>query len=107
MQILNFLMTAAVDIAIGVVLGFFLLLALNGYSEDQAMPGLILYVVWVLLFSLAAAALSVLTAKYLIGKKSFGALAACAIAAPIFIVIGGVVNFAGLFAAVILSEALR
>jgi hypothetical protein len=107
MQILNFLITALVCIGIGFVLFFFLIIGLNGYSEQQATPGLILYIVWALFFSLAAAVLSVLTAKYLINKKSFSAIAAVAIAAPIFIIVGGVANFLGIFAAVFLIEGLR
>lgn len=107
MQILNFFITAVINIGIACVVGLFLLIALNGFSESQAMPGLIFYVVWTLLASMLAAALSVLAAKYLIGKKSFRPLGAIAITSPIFIIVGGAASFIGLFAAVILIEALR
>lgn len=107
MQIFNFIFTALAGIVIGIVVGFFLLLALNGYMGSQVDPGLILYVVWVLFFSLLTAGLSVLSAKYLIGKKSFSSIAAVAITAPIFIIVGGVATVAGMFAAVILIENLR
>lgn len=107
MQILNFLITALVNIAVGVVLFFFLLLGMNGYSEKQATPGLILYIAWALLFSILTAVFSVLAARFLIRKKSFSPLAATAIFAPIFIVVGGVANFVGIFAAIFLTEALR
>jgi hypothetical protein len=107
MQILNFFITAMINIGIACVLGFFLLILLNGFSESQANPGLFLYVAWALLTALTAAALSVLTAKYLIGKKSFRPFSAIAISAPIFIIVGGIVSVAGMFAAVILIEALR
>lgn len=107
MQIFNFIFTALAGIAIGIVAGFFLLIALNGYTGRQADPGLIFYVVWVLFFSLLTAGLSVLSAKYLIGKKSFSAIAAVAVTAPIFIIVGGVATVAGMFASVFLIEALR
>lgn len=107
MQILNFIITTLAGIGIGIILGFFLLLALNGYTGSQADPGLILYVVWVLFFSLVTAGLSVLSAKYLIGKKSFSPIAAVAIAAPVFIIVGGVATVIGMFASVILIENLR
>jgi hypothetical protein len=107
MQILNVLITALFNIGIAFVLFFFLIIALNGYSERQATPGLILYIVWALFFSLLAAVLSVLTAKYLIGKKSFGSISAVAIASPIFIIVGGIISFLGTIAAVVLIEALR
>lgn len=107
MQILNFFITALVNIGIAFILFFFLIIGLNGYSEKQATPGLILFIVWSLLFSLLAAVLSVLTAKYLIGKKSFGSISAVAIASPVFIIVGGIAGFLGVFAAVALIEALR
>lgn len=107
MQILNFFVTAIINIGIACVLFIFLLIALNGFSERQANPGLILYIVWTLLASLLAAALSVLTAKYLIGKKSLKPFGAIAISSPIFIILGGVASFIGIFAAVLLIEALR
>ncbi len=71
MQIINFLITIFVNVAAAVAMFFFLLLALNGYSEQQATPGLILYIVWALFFSLAASVLSILAANYLINKKVF------------------------------------
>ena len=107
MQILNVLITALVVIAVGVALGFFLLLALNGYSGGQAEPGLILYAVWVLFFSFVAAGLSFLSAKYLIVKKSFNPIAAVAITAPVFIIVGAAAVVVGMFASVFLIEALR
>lgn len=107
MQILNFFITAIINIGIACVVGFFLLIILNGFSDSQANPGLILYVAWTLLTALIAAALSVLAAKYLIGKKSFRPFSAIAISAPIFIIVGGIVSVVGMFAAVILIEALR
>jgi hypothetical protein len=107
MQILNFFITAVINIGIACVLGLFLLLALNGFSDSQANPGLILYVLWTLLTALITAALSVLAAKYLIGKKSFRPLSAITISSPIFIIIGGIASVIGMFAAIFLIEALR
>lgn len=107
MQILNFFITAIINIGIACVLFIFLLIVLNGFSESQADPGLILYVAWALLTALIAATLSVLTAKYLIGKKSFKPFSAIAISSPIFIIVGGAASFVGIFAAVLLIETLR
>ncbi|MET0754347.1 MAG: hypothetical protein ABWZ66_13275 [Pyrinomonadaceae bacterium] len=107
MQILNFFITALVNTGIAFLWFFFLIIGLNGYSEKQATPGLILYIVWALFFSLLAAVLSVLTAKYLIGKKSFGSISAVAIASLVFIIAGGIANFIGMFAAAAVIESLR
>lgn len=107
MKILAFIITALANIGIGVVFLFFLLIALNGYSERQANPGLILFVIWVLLFSLATAALSVLAANWMKRKKSLSLPAAALGSTLIFVLIGGGLNFIGIFAAIILIEALR
>lgn len=107
MQIVNFLITALVNIGIAFVLFFMLIVGLNGYSGNQAEPGLVLYIVWALFFSFLTAGLSVLAARYLIGKKSMNSVAAVAICSPIFMIIGGIACFLGTIAAVILIEALR
>jgi len=100
MQILNFFITAAINVGISGVLFLFLLLG------RQTSPGFILYVAWTLIASFLAAALSVLLAKYLIGKKSFNPLVAIAISSPIFIITGGVASVIGVFTSVFIIEAL-
>ena len=107
MQILNFFITLLLNIGLGFVFFFFLIIGLNGFSESQAAPGLIFYIVWAVFFSSLSAGLSVVAAKYLINKKSLSPVAAAAICAPIFIVVGGVLIFLGIFIAAILVSALR
>ena len=36
--------------AIGIVLFFFLMIGLNGFSEGEADPGMIFYIVWLYFF---------------------------------------------------------
>ena len=107
MKIAAFLITALTNIGIGVVLFFFLIIALNGYSGSQAEPGLILFIVWVLIFSIAFAVLSVFATKYLIEKRALSRFTAAIISTMIFIVAGGIFSFIGIFAAIGLIEALR
>lgn len=107
MKIAVFLITALANLAVGFVLFFFLIIALNGYSGSQAEPGLILFIVWALFFSLAAAVLSVLAINYLTKKKSFSRLTAAIISVIVFIFVGGILDFIGIFAAIGLIEALR
>ncbi len=106
-KVVIFLITALGNIGIGIMLFFFLLLSLNGYSEKQAKPGLILFIIWVLLFSAAAAACAVLSANFLTTKKSLNWLAASLVSILIFVVIGAILNFVGTIAAIFLTEALR
>jgi hypothetical protein len=107
MKIAAFLITALANLGVGFVLFFFLIIALNGYSESQATPGLILFIVWVLLFSLIAAVLSLLTINFLSKKKSLSRFAAAIISVVVCIFVGGTLNFVGIFAAIGLIEALR
>ncbi|MDQ3712628.1 MAG: hypothetical protein M3388_10470, partial [Acidobacteriota bacterium] len=94
-KVVIFLVTALGNIGIGIMLFFFLLLSLNGYSEKQAKPGLILFIIWVLLFSAAAAVCAVLSANFLTTKKSLNWLAASLVSILIFVVIGAILNFVG------------
>ena len=107
MKIVIFLVTALGNIGIGVVLFFFLLLALNGYSGKQAELGLILFIIWVLLFSAAAAVCAVLSANFLTAKKSLNWIAAALVSILIFVVIGAILIFVGTIAAIALTVALR
>lgn len=107
MKIAAFLITALINTGIGAILFFFLIIALNGYSGSQAEPGLILYIVWILLFSIITAVLSVLAANYLSAKKSLNKFLALAISVTVFVIAGAALHFAGIFAAIGLIEALR
>jgi hypothetical protein len=95
------------NIGIGIMLFFILLLSLNGYSGKQAEPGLILFIIWVLLFSAAAAVCAVLSANFLTAKKSLNWIAASLISVLIFVVAGAILNFGGTIVAIVLTEALR
>lgn len=107
MKIAAFLITALANLVVGFVLFFFLIIALNGHSGSQAEPGLILFIVWALIFSLATAVLSVLAISYLTKKKSLSRLTAAIISVIVFIFVGGILDFIGVFAAIGLIEALR
>ncbi len=106
-KVVIFLVTALGNIGIGIMLFFFLLLSLNGYSEKQAEPGLILFIIWVLLFSAVAAVCAVLSANFLTNKKSLSWIAASLVSILIFIVIGAILNFVGTVVAIVLTEVLR
>ena len=107
MKVIIFSVTALGNIGIGIMLLFVLLLSLNGYSGNQAEMGLILFIIWALLFSAAAAVCAVISANFLTAKKSLNWIAASLISILIFVIIGAILNFVGMVAAIILTEALR
>jgi hypothetical protein len=107
MKVVIFSVTALGNIGIGVILFFFLLLSLNGYSEKQTETNLILFIIWVLFFSTAAAVCAVLSASFLTAKKSLNRIAASLVSILIFVFMGAILNFVGTVAAIFLTETLR
>ena len=102
-----FLLTALVNSAIGAALFFMLIISLNGFTGKQAEPYLILFIVWALAASIMTGVLALLTANYLIERKSFNPWLAASLAITIFIIVGATIDFVGLIAAVILTSAMR
>jgi hypothetical protein len=107
MKILAFITPAVLALAAGVVLFFMLLIGLNGYSEQQATPGLMLFVVWVLLGAVVAGALSFFAANYLTTVKSWRPWTAALLASVVLTAAGVGFGVAGVFAAILTIEALR
>ena len=96
-----FLLTAS-------AVGFFvLLLGLNGYSEKQAMPSLILYFALCLASALGLGGVSPFVTKRLVEKTSLGSFGASAIVVSTFSIIGVVILIGGLFASFVLAEIVR
>lgn len=80
MRIIVFIITAVIQLAAATVGLVTLLLALNGFSEAQATPGLILFIVIGLGSAIGLGVASAFVAKRLVEKKSLGSIAAAAIA---------------------------
>jgi len=107
MKLIPFMITGLMNIGVGVVLFFLLLLGMNGYSEQQATPGLITFIIWVLLVSLLTAILSVVTTNFFTTKKSMNFWVAALISIFVFVIIGVVFDIIGLFISIFVTEALR
>ena len=107
MKFIPFTITGLVNIGIGVVLLFVLLLSLNGYSEQQATLGLILFIVWVLLVSLVTAFLSVVATNFLTTKTSMNFSIAALISVFVFVIVGIVFEIIGCFISIFVTEGLR
>jgi len=107
MKFIPFMITGLVNIGVGFVLLFFLLLSLNGYSGKQAEPGLILFIAWILLTSLLVAVLSIVMTNFLTAKKSINFWVSSLISVLVFVILGAVINVVGWFASLFVTEALR
>ena len=107
MKFIPFLIVGLGNVVIGIVLFFLLIVSLNGFSGKQAEPGLILFIIWVLVNALLTAFLSIATTNYFSTKKSLNFWLATLISILVFLTVGAAINFVGLIAAVILVDAMR
>jgi hypothetical protein len=101
------IITTLINAGIGFLAFFMLILSLNGFTGDEAEPGLILFIVWAALTALVAGFLSFLSAGYLINKKSLNSALAAFVAIAIFSICGAASAVVGFFAAVFLTSAMR
>ena len=107
MRIIVFVINALVQLAAAAVGLLLLLLGLNGFSERQATPGLVFYVVLSVASALGLGVASAFTAQWLAQKKSFGGLGASAAAVVVFSVLGVLILVVGFFAALFIASAMR
>jgi hypothetical protein len=91
-KIIAFLVTMLANIAAGVVVFFGVLVAMNGYSESDAMYGLIAYIVLAVSVTLLVSVLAVGLTHILL-KREFRGWASALIAAAVFSVTGIVLKF--------------
>ena len=107
MKIIVYLVTALIQLVAASAGFFVLLLGLNGYSERQATPSLILYLALSVLSILGFGALAVFTTNFIVRKNWAGGAGAAFIATISVSIIGVVVLVAGLFVAFLLAEFVR
>lgn len=106
MNIASGIITLILLIASAVAWFFFLMLALNGFSERDANPAMIFFVVWAILAAIVLAAGSFFLTKLLIAK-SFNAILALALSVIAAIAVGFVVDFGGLIASTLIASEVR
>jgi hypothetical protein len=105
-KITAFFITLVINVAIGVVVFFFLLLALNGYSESDATYGIVVYIALALIVSLTMSACASLTTHVLL-KRKFRVLAAVAISSAAFSIVGIGLKIVCCVVGVMISEFVR
>lgn len=107
MRIIVFVLTALIQLVGAGAVFLLLLLGMNGYSESQATPGLILYIVVGLGSALGLGLASSFVVKRLVERRGFGRLAASATAIFGFLILGGFILVVSFFAAILLAELMR
>ncbi len=107
MRINVFIITALIQLAVAVPGFLGLLLGLNRFSEQDATVSLIFYIALAFLSALGLGAASSYTAKGLAEKPALGKIGASAIAIIGFAIVGVIILFVGLIAAVFLAEGIR
>ncbi len=107
MRIIVFLLNGVIQLALAAAGFLVLLLGMNGYSEDQATPSLLLYIVVGLGSAVVLGFVSGFVAKRLVERRSLGSLAASAIAVVSFSIIGVIILVATAFGAIVLAEVMR
>lgn len=84
-----------------------LLLGLNGFSERQSNPSLLFYIILSAGSAVGLGVASAFVSKWLVQRKSMGALGASAIAVPVFSLVGVLILVVGFFVAVFIASAMR
>ena len=107
MRIIVFVINALIQLAAAAAGFLLLLLGLNGFSERQANPGLLFYIVMSLASAAGLGFASALASKWLAEKKSLGNLGASAITVLVFALLGVLVLVVVFFIAVFIADAMR
>lgn len=107
MKIIIFIAITAVQATLAVGGLVMLLMGLNGYSGQQAQPGLIFYIVLNLVAAFGLAWAGVILKQKLTEKFWLGKYAASLISILAMIALGAFVIIVGIFASAMLVEALR
>jgi hypothetical protein len=105
-KLVAFFVTFLINIAIGVVVFFFLLIAMNGYSESDATYGLGSYVALALIVSLLMSAAAAFTTHVLV-KREFRPVIAAVISIGMFSVIGAGLKLVCSIIGVAIAEYFR
>ena len=104
--VLTFLITLILNIAAGAAVFFFMLLAMNGFSESDATYGLVAYIFLAVIVSLAMASLAA-AAVHLLSKRGFGAISSSIIGIASFTLTGIVLKVVCSIIGVLVADFVR
>jgi hypothetical protein len=107
LRITVFVVTAILDMTAAVFGFFILLLGLNGFSERQATPSLIFYIVFCLTSLLILSFLGTLVAKTFVERGWMGKVWAAIVSILSTSIVSGVLVIVAVFVGFALAEYLR
>jgi len=107
MKIIVFLIAAIAQIVAAVFGLFILLIGLNGFSEREATPSLIFYIVLSLATIVGDGAIGLVLAKKLANTTKFGVGGAAVVATLSAAILGVVILIGGLFVAFVLANVVH
>ena len=107
MRVTVFLVTAILDLAVAIFGFFILLIGLNGFSERQATPSLIFYIVFCLTSLLIFSFLGTLIAKAFVEKGWMNKAWAAIVSILSTSIVSGLIVIVAVFAGFALAEFLR
>ncbi len=105
-KIIALVTTLLINIAAGVVIFFFMILAMNGFSESDANYGLATYVVLAVIVSLTMGTFAVLVV-HLLMKRQYRGWTSALVAVPIFSVVGGALKLVSCFVGLMVADYVR
>ena len=105
-KIITFLLIGGINLTVAVILLFFLMLGLNGFSERDANYAFLFFIVGALVVTVLSG-ISGIVLLNLLTKRKFSSVSASIIAVLIFSVLGAVINIALLFGGVIIADLVR
>lgn len=106
-KIITFILIALLNGTGGFLLMFFLLLGLNGFSEHDVQWSFYLYIAGIVIITLTTSAGGIFLTKFLIESKNWNAVLSVFASSTAFVIIGIVLDFILLFAAILLAGAVR
>lgn len=105
-KIIAAIITCVLNLAIGVVVFFGLLVLMNGFSGDSAQAGLITYIVLAVVVTIAMSLAAFLLTGYLI-RREFSSAAAVLIAVPVFSIVGAGLKVVCMVIGIMFAEFVR
>ena len=106
MKIATFLITLLVNIAAGVILFFFMLIAMNGFSESDANYGIGVYLALALLVSLLMASAATGVA-HVLAKREFRPWVASTVGVVVFSISGVILKSVCVIIGLLVADYVR
>ena len=105
-KIIAFVITLLTNIAIGVAVFLFMMIAMNGFNESDAYYGFGAYIALALLVSFAMSAAAAFSV-HLLTRREFRGWVAGVIAVPVFSIIGGGLKIVCSIIGVLIADYVR